>query len=219
MRVPYPPDSSGDDLYQPSYSPSTLAGSRLNSDRLVVLHGPPGAGKSTVVAEIKKSAPAGAFAYDAETGGPTYEDRLSALEHELTKHADDKLVYAVIGAADLSKFLVDTLPLARHVFISPGVEELALRHESRGESDPAKLKQDSDGIYKSMLADPLFSSMVMTDDARAWVEAYIASLKPVTTPAPQPGDVVASEYKKIGHKGREIPIDDNRADLLSEADL
>lgn len=165
-----------------------LSGSRVNTARVIVLHGPPGAGKTTAVKYVLENKSAGVHAYDAETGGNTKEKRQHALLEFLRSVSQARFNHVVVGAADQSDFLLDNLPAARHVFISPDAETLEARHLSRGESFPAKLKQDSAGIHASMKGNPRFSSLETTSDAKAWLLDNTSALPQTTSRVSITGD-------------------------------
>ncbi len=90
----------------------------------IVLYGPPGAGKSTIIKAAKEL---GWPAIDLEEAGETYEERRKAL----AKHQDSE-EFTLFGAADLKPedFSKDT----KLVLLLPPVEILAKRVEERADA-------------------------------------------------------------------------------------
>lgn len=152
-----------------------LTGSKLNAARTIVLHGPMSSGKSTTIEKVRESSPSGVLTFDLDELDGVAADRLDAFAAWVDENGSKKFPYAIISAGDLSKDVVEALPLAKHLFISPGIEEVVARNNAR-EDEPAKAERDAASEYEQMLADPLFTGMTVTDDAITWLTEYTSAL-------------------------------------------
>lgn len=103
----------------------------------VVLHGPPGSGKTTLVRQFKQLL---FEAHDLESAPWQTRDSYLNTVFSLAKN-ERRLKWLIIGAADKGKALRAALPTAHHILLLPRPDVYYARREARDLAVPRKADQ------------------------------------------------------------------------------
>jgi len=114
----------------------------MNSQKIVLI-GPPGVGKSTLVQLAKAK---GIKAIDMEDYGPNKEDRIGKLDEMLQSLGDETVIF---GGADIGGNFPDEF---ERILLLPPKSVYLDRLQARNESLPEKAYQKGEHIYDLFLA-------------------------------------------------------------------